>query len=309
MDMKDIDFLLYYYSNMELSNLRILRALVEDPHLSRAATRFRLTQSALSKRLQVMEAELGMKLFDRRGPRGLSATPQAIEVSRLSEQVLTAWDSGLERAKRHQDEPAHFGIVGPQLFLREILLPWWTKTSSQYPDLSLEVHPSALSRVSFELVQAGMDVGILEHKEDLEDFICKPIFAETWGVVAHASSKMDLDREENLKKLKWCTLSPQTNPVAEWLVQKQKMPPPQYRLYWNDLAALVNFVAATPGAATVLPLHACQSWLEKKLVNFTSLGRDSKRVLYLAYRQNHPHQAFIKEMLKIAEADYLVKMK
>ncbi len=286
---------------MELSNLRILKTLVEDPHLSRAALRFHLTQSALSKRLQNIESDLGVKLFERRGPRGLEATPQAVEIARLSDQILTAWDSGLERAKRHLLEPVHFGIVGPQIFMREVVLPWWNKTGRSYPDLSLEVHISPLSRVSFELVQAGLDVGFLEHKEQLEDFICKPIFTETWGIVAHPRASVTLDSEESLRKVQWCTLSPQTNPVNEWLVQRQKMPPPQYRLYWNDLTALVNFVSENPGTATVLPLHACQSALQEKRVKFTSLGRDSKRVLYLAYRQNHPHRAFIQEILKIGD--------
>ena len=201
--------------------------------------------------------------------------------------------------KRHQDEPVHFGIVGPQIFMREIVLPWWTQTAKRFPELSLEVQISGLSRVSFELVQAGMDVGILEHREDLEDFICKPIFSETWGIVAHPKASFDLEREETLKKLQWCTLSSNTNPVEEWLVKRQKMPPPVYRLYWNDLTALVNFVAETPLAATVLPLHACQALLEQKRVKFVSLGRDSKRVLYLAYRQNHPHKNFIQELLKL----------
>jgi DNA-binding transcriptional LysR family regulator len=286
---------------MELLNLRILQNLVQDPHLSRVATRFHVTQSALSKRLQNLEAELGIKLFDRRGPRGLEPTPAAREIAHLSDQVLTAWDSGLHRVKRHQDEPAHFGIVGPQIFMREVLLPWWIRTSPTHPELSLEVHISNLSKVSFDLVQAGMDVGILEHREELEDFICKPIFSETWGIVSHARAKVVLDDSETLKKLSWAGISSQANPVDEWLVRRQKMPPPVYRLYWNDLTALVNWVAETPKAATVLPLHACQTMLEQKRINFTSLGKDSKRTLYLAYRQNHPHKKFIQEMLKIAE--------
>jgi DNA-binding transcriptional LysR family regulator len=280
---------------MELLNLRILQGLVQDPHLSRTAQRFRLTQSALSKRLKNLEEELGVKLFDRRGPRGLEATSAAREVAGLSEQILTAWDSGLNRVKRHQDSPTHFGIVGPQIFMREVFMPWWKGAANQYPELSLEVQISALSRVSFELVQAGMDAGVLEHKEDLADFICRPIFTETWGIVAHPRAKVDLESEESLKKLKWCTLS-----VEEWLVQRQKMPPPIYQLYWNDLSALANFVSDTPHAATVLPLHTCQTLLEHKKVQFVSLGKDSKRVLYLAYRQNHPHLKIIQEMLKLS---------
>lgn len=283
---------------MELFDLEVIQALIQDPHISRVAQRFHLSQSALSKRLQNMEEKLGLKLFERKGPRGLSPTLAAVEVSQLSEQVLTAWNSGLQKARRHLDEPLHFGIVGPQIFMREVILPWWNRVSSNYPELSLEVHISALTRVSFELVQAGMDVGILEHKEDLEDFICKPIFTETWGIVSHVKSKHDLDTSEGLKKMNWGTLSPQHNPVDEWLVRRQKMPPPFYRLYWNDLTALVNWVSETPNGATVLPLHACQSAIEQDKVKFTSL-KDSKRVLYLAYRQNHPHRKIIQDLLSL----------
>lgn len=282
---------------MELFDLEVIQALIYDPHISRVAKRFHLSQSALSKGLQNLEEKLGIKLFERKGPRGLAPTAVASEVAQLSEQILTAWNSGLQKAKRHMDEPVHFGIVGPQIFMREIILPWWNHVSPNYPELSLEVHISALSRVSFELVQAGMDVGILEHKEELEDFICKPIFTETWGIVSHARAKIDLETSESLKKLTWGTLSPQNNPVDEWLVRRQKMPPPFYRLYWNDLTALVNWVAETPNGATVLPLHACQSAIEQDKVRFTSLGKDSKRVLYLAYRQNHPHRKIIQELL------------
>ena len=299
--MKDITFLVYNYSYMELSNLRILQGLVQDPHLSRVAVRFHLTQSALSKRLQNIEEELGLKLFDRRGPRGLEPTPAAREIAQLSDQVLTAWDSGLSKVKRHEDEPARFGIAGPQIFMREIVLPWWNDVCGRYRELSFEAHISSLSRVSFELVQAGMDAGILEHKEDLTDFICRPIFTETWGIVAHPKAEVSLDNETLLKKLQWGTLSSRNNPVDEWLVRRQKMPPPVYRLYWDDLTAIVNWVSETPSGASVLPLHACQSALEQKRVQFISLGKDSKRVLYLAYRQNHPHKKFIQDLMKIAE--------
>jgi DNA-binding transcriptional LysR family regulator len=288
---------------MELNNLQLIEALVQDPHLSRVAVRFRLTQGALSKRLQNMEEELQIKLFDRRGPRGLEATPAAREMAQLSAQVLTTWNSGLQKLKRHRDEPTHFGMVGPQIFMREIILPWWTQVAPRHPELTLETHVSALSRVSFELVQAGMDVGILEHKEDLVDYICKPIFTETWGIVAHPRAKVDPGHPESLRSLTWGALSPQNNPVDEWLVRRQLMPPPVYRMYWNDLTALVMWVMETPGSATVLPLHACQWGLKRERLQFHSLGRDSKRILYLAYRRNHPNPKLIRELLNLKAGD------
>ncbi|RYZ66725.1 MAG: LysR family transcriptional regulator [Proteobacteria bacterium] len=284
---------------MELSDLKLLQDLVLDPHLSRVAQRLHLTQPALSKRLRAIEEELGLNLFERRGPRGLEPTPAAREIAGLSERLLLGWNSGLSRVLKHQDEPLHFGIVGPQIFMREIVLPWWSKRTAKYSDLTFEAHISPLSKVSFELVQAGMDVGILEHREELADFICKPVYAETWGVVAHADADVNLDDPLKLARLHWGALSVQNNPVDEWLVRRQRMVPPTYRMIWNDLTAIAQWVADTKNSATVLPRHACRSLLEQKRLKFTSLGRDSKRALYLAYRRKNPHQKLIQELLGI----------
>jgi DNA-binding transcriptional LysR family regulator len=287
---------------MELKNLEILKSLVEDPHMSRTSDRFRMTQSALSKRLQNLESELGVRLFDRRGPRGLEPTPAARELARMAEQLLLSWSSGVRKLHQHQDEPEHFGIVGPQIFMREVLLPWWSGRNQAHPGLCLDVHVSALSRVSFELVQAGLDAGILEHQEDLSDFICKPVFTEQWGIVSHPGAALDPERRATLSTWSWCTLSSQTNPVDEWLVRRQKMAPPVYRLYWNDLAALAGFVAANPKTATVLPLHTCKKAVETGALRFTPLGKGSSRTLYLAWRRSHPHKKFIHELLKLGES-------
>ncbi|MBU6376646.1 MAG: LysR family transcriptional regulator, partial [Bdellovibrionales bacterium] len=149
---------------MEISHLQIIRSLVQDPHLSRASVRLHMTQSALSKRLKAIEEEIGCELFERRGPRGLKALPQALELAALAERVSTAWESGVKRIRTGAAEPKHFLLVGPQLFLREAVLPWWNRVSSEFKDIELEVRVSSLSRISVETLQAGADAAILEHQ-------------------------------------------------------------------------------------------------------------------------------------------------
>jgi len=89
--------------------------------------------------------------------------------------------------------------------------------------------------------------------------------------------------------------------VDDWLVKRQLMAPPSYRMFWNDLTAIAQWVAETRDSATVLPLHACRGLLEQKRIQFVSLGRDSKRALYLAYRRKNPHQKLIQELLSLGE--------
>jgi DNA-binding transcriptional LysR family regulator len=280
---------------MELEHLRVIRILIADPNLTRAAERLHITQSALSKRIQAIEAELGCPLFERRGPRGLRPLPQALEFARLSDRMTTAWDSGLKRIRQSADEATHFVLVGPQLFLREIALPWWKKVEPQFPDLQLEVQVSSLTRVSLETIEAGADAGILEHREELSDYVCKPIYTERWGIVRNPGLK-----HGKMNLYKWGTYSTRTNPVDTWLVQRQKISPPSYRFYWQDLTAIAIWIADTPDAASVLPWHSV-AWLAKRgRVTFEPLGPDSTTRLYLAYQKDNPNKRLLKALSQIS---------
>ena len=281
---------------MEINALRVIQVLVMDPNLTRAADRLHLTQSALSKRVHAIEEELGTLLFERRGPRGLKPLPQAIELATLAEKLITTWETGVRRIQNVAGEPEHFVLIGPQLFLREKVLPWWNRVSADFPTLLLEARVSPLSKVSLETVQAGADAGILEHREELADYVCKPIYTERWGIVRHPAQKMS-----DLRKYKWGTLATHENPVDTWLVRRQKMPPPAYRIYWQDLTAVGVWVSETPGAATVLPWHAV-GWLARSgKVVFEPLGQDSTTTLYLAYQKTSPHRRFLKALTHMEE--------
>ncbi len=287
----------YSYSNMEINHLKILQTLVADPNLSRAAERLKITQSALSKRLQSMELEIGASLFERRGPRGLRPYTQAVELAQLADRIVSAWDMGVKRVKRAAAEPTHFVLVGPQLFLREIVMPWWHQVATEFPELSLEIQVSPLARVSLETVQAGADAGILEHREELVDFVCKPIFTEKWGIVRNIGTK-----HKDLSLYKWGTYSTTNNPVDTWLVRRQKMVPPSYRIYWQDLTALAIWVADTPGAATVLPWHAAAWLVKRNRLAFDPLDGESTTQLYLAYPAQHPARRLLQSLGEIAKS-------
>jgi DNA-binding transcriptional LysR family regulator len=282
---------------MEINHLKILRTLVADPSLTRAADRLHLTQSALSKRVKAMEREIGSALFERRGPRGLRPLPHALELARLADNVVSTWDTGLRRIRRSAAEPAHFVLVGPQLFLREIVLPWWHRRAPEFPELQLEVQVSPIARVSLETVSSGADAAILEHQDELADYVCRPLYTERWGIVRHPG-----ERRPRLADYVWGTYATRNNPVDTWLVQRQKMPPPAYRFYWQDLTAIAIWVAETPGAASVLPWHAV-SWLERrKRVVFEPFGPESNRRLYLAYPKSSPHRRLLKALERISDS-------
>lgn len=281
---------------MEIDDLQIIQALVSDPNLTRTAQRLGLTQSNLSKKVKAIEEEVKTPLFERRGPRGLKPFQAAIEFAQLSEKMLSTWSSGIRRIKEKVSEPELFVLVGPQLFLRDIVLPWWNGVQKDFPNLQFEMRVSALSRVSIETIQAGADAGVLEHKEELADFVCRPIYTERWGVVRNPEVHFD-----DLKKYAWGTYSYRDNPVDTWLVQRKKMPAPHYRLVWGDLTGLGQWVSENPGTASVLPAHTVATLVKAGKVVFEPIGPEATTKLYLAYQRNNPNLKFIRALSKMSE--------
>lgn len=277
---------------MEIAHLKIIQTLAADPHLGRAAQRLHLTQSALSKRLRAIEEEIGCTLFERRGPRGLKALPQASELAGLADRVSTTWEAGLKRIRHGAAEPRHFLLVGPQLFLRETVLPWWNGVAHEFPDLEFEVRVSPMSRISIEALQGGANAAVLEHQEELADFVCRPIYEERWGVVRHPAG-----RRARLEDYEWGTPSLTDNPVDQWLIRSKKMTQPaRYRMIWNDITALARWIAETPGAASVLPYHAVAQATEAGRLVHEPLSAAARSRLYLAYERDGGHGRLIKRL-------------
>lgn len=187
--------------------------MLSDPNLSRVAARFHITQSALSKRIKALEIELGFPLFERRGPKGLHPLPHAYHLAELIDQVSVTLKKGIEKINHGATSINSFSIIGPQLFIREVFLPWWSKYQENLPDpIELEVRIPALKIVSLETLKIQADAAIIEKKEELIDHICKKIFSEQWGIVRSHSAK-----NKKLKELKWGTYAKHSNPVDQFL--------------------------------------------------------------------------------------------
>src|SRR2546423_15138409 len=74
-----------------LTHLRYSRVVAEEQHLGRAAPRLRVAQPSLSQRIQRLEREFRVRLFDR-GRSGAVLTPAGQLVLAQAEELLQAAD-------------------------------------------------------------------------------------------------------------------------------------------------------------------------------------------------------------------------
>jgi DNA-binding transcriptional LysR family regulator len=147
---------------MNLEHLRTLASIVEHGSLSAAARARRISQPAVTKQVQRMEAEMGLSLLVR-GPK------RKVELTPAGEKVLTFAQETLARLEAMERELARLKTVGRgRLSLAastipgEYLLPGLLAAFRvKYPQVEVQMTISDTVDVATKLLDDAADVGVI----------------------------------------------------------------------------------------------------------------------------------------------------
>lgn len=149
------------------ASLRAFLIALEEGSLNRAASRLRLSQSALSRQMQALEAEVGGPLLERTSS-GVRATDAGYALARSLPGVLRDYDAAIGEARRlarGQRDVLRIGYLGSaaQPFLNPALSAL-RKTHPEVKVKLLDLSPgeqiAALRRGEIDLAVTGQEVGL-----------------------------------------------------------------------------------------------------------------------------------------------------
>ncbi len=159
---------------MELEQLKQLDAIARNGTLSKAADQLHLSQSALSRSIQRLEAELGLALFDRTKNRMElnDAGELAVERARA---VLAEADRMQEalRARRDASRVLRVGTCAPAPLWR--LVP---AIAEREPNLVVMPEMLPLKELEQRLMSGSLDFAILPYVPDLSTMLSVPLMRE-----------------------------------------------------------------------------------------------------------------------------------
>jgi DNA-binding transcriptional LysR family regulator len=165
---------------VELRHLRYFVAVAEELHFGRAANRLHLAQPPLSQQIRKLEEIVGHALFTR--------TSRAVRLTSAGEVFL-------ERARRtlrqvHEDvEEAQsigrgevgflrVGFIGSSMLTR---LPGMLgRYRHQYPKVNLQLSEFHTSGIIQQLLDGGMDVGLMRDSGPTDGLVVEPLFSESF---------------------------------------------------------------------------------------------------------------------------------
>lgn len=151
-----------------LSYIEALEALAASGTMLKAATRLRLSQSAVSKRIASLEAKLGTSLIEKNG-RYVALTPEGRLLLERLEPLLIEFRSALQTEPPRTRGRLTLGVS------ESILSSWGAQALAavcqQLPELDLELHahrsPVVVDRVASGEYQLGLIAGFAEQAPSL----------------------------------------------------------------------------------------------------------------------------------------------
>lgn len=171
---------------MELRHLRYFIAVAEELSFSQASVRLRIAQPPLSQQIQALEAELAVKLFDRR-TRPLELTAAGVAFLEEARGMLTQLEQAVHKTQRiYQGELGYLTIGFTSSIANGILPDILQAFRRQYPQVKLILREEN-SAVQIQRLRAQKTDIIFVYQDptllEVPDLEAMPLTQETLVVV------------------------------------------------------------------------------------------------------------------------------
>jgi DNA-binding transcriptional LysR family regulator len=145
---------------MELRHLRYFVAVAEELHFGRAAARVGVAQPALSKQIQSLEAELGVRLLERTRRKVALTDPGRLLLGEARLLLAQADRVELLAERAARGESGHLALGFTPVALYGALPPLLRAFGRSHPDVTLTLHelwtPDLVEALRSRLVQVGV---------------------------------------------------------------------------------------------------------------------------------------------------------
>ncbi len=149
--------------DLDLTCVASYLVLLDERHYGHAADRLNLTASALTKRIQRLERQVGAKLVQRDDMGGLVVTDAGRRFAVHAEPLLTHAEQARRAARAESERPQHRIVIGfpagPHQYLKDMNLPTiGSGVCREYPETRLAYRQVRFSEITSCLVDQEVDM-------------------------------------------------------------------------------------------------------------------------------------------------------
>ncbi len=257
---------------MELSDLRVFRAVVQEGGVTRAAERLGRVQSAVTSRVRQLEDRLGLPLFTRQG-RKMVLTPAGRTLLGYSEKLLSLAEEA--EAALHSETPRGVLRIGSMESTAAVRLPTpLADFSERYPEVVLEMRTGNPVMLSQALMRGEIDAA----------FIAEPIADKRFeSITAFEESPVIVtsDTHPPIGGVHGCPRTilvfehgcPHRRLLEQWFARQKDSP--ERTIEMGSYHAMLGCVLAGMGAALV-PESVLETFPEARRLRITPMPKGSE---------------------------------
>lgn len=167
----------FYYKQRRLQQLRGFCYAAQGGSVSKAAERLFVSQPTVSLQIQALERELGVELFERRGPR-IQLTPDGTLLYELARPLVEGLDNLTETfaARRGNLESGELNIATGESTLLYLMPNYMKEFAERYPGIRLKVQ-NVTGRDGLEMLRTDeVDFAVGSMLEIPDDISYHPVF-------------------------------------------------------------------------------------------------------------------------------------
>ena len=167
---------------MELRHLRYFMAVAEELNFSRAAEQLHIAQPPLSQQIRDLEAEIGVRLFDRTKRRVELTAAGRVFLAKVT-QILAQIDRAVEAAQRaSRGEIGRLSLGFNSSATYSVLPNLLNAFRERCPEVVLDLHELTTQQQILHLQQQQIDAGILYLPIDLEELEIVSVLKEGMAI-------------------------------------------------------------------------------------------------------------------------------
>jgi DNA-binding transcriptional LysR family regulator len=187
-----------------LEKLRLFLVVLEEGSLRRAADRLRISQSAITRQLQLLEHDLGGRVLERTSV-GVSPTNGGHALAERAKKLLADYDSTMaevRRLVRGETERLRIGYIASAF--QEYLGPALAELRRAHPRVKVKMLDQTPGEMIIALRQGEIDLALTLHGADLlsRDFYARKLATVQSVVALPVSHRFAAERQVSLSQLK-----------------------------------------------------------------------------------------------------------
>jgi LysR family cys regulon transcriptional activator len=189
---------------MKLQQLRCVYKIVQnDFNISKAAESLHTSQPGVSKQIQLLEDEVGIRIFQRNGKRLTGLSDAGIDLYKSISEIIREVSNIKNISHEHEnDDTGSFTIATTHTQARYKLPKVVEAFVKKYPKIDLNIHQGDPSQVTEQILKGDADVGIAtESIGHNANIICIPCYSWNRVLVFPKNHALSSIKEITLQKI------------------------------------------------------------------------------------------------------------